>query len=288
MQAASAAPEQEVAHFGPAHVAWVDPGKSLMIPISIDGKPVKYFFDTGANFSIISDADAKQLGLVVHDENLAVQGSSGHQASFRIATAGHLQIGDFEVENVAFLVFPAEQPPFNELPPLEQGLIGISPLLAARQLSWGPSTGLSLGTGPRENHDATPNMAFDGQNIIALASFQNAPVVFMVDSGSGSTDMYPRFAKDHSAYVNERGTKTKHKFMGFGGEINADVLRLPELSFIIGQNAAQNTNRIPNVKVLLQYTDQISRRFDGTLGADTMLGPRSFDFDFDNMTLTLR
>src|ERR1700733_8792956 len=89
--------------------------------------------------------------------------------------------------------------------------------------------------------DVPPNMAFDGQSIVAL---------------------------------DEHGTKTKHKFMGLGGEIDADVLRLPELSLIIGQN----TDRIPNVNVLLQYTAHISKRFDGTLGADTMPGPRSLDF----------
>ena len=95
--------------------------------------------------------------------------------------------------------------------------------------------------------------------------------------------MYPRFTKAHAAYLNARGTKAKHMFMGFGGQVNVDVLRLPELSFPIGQS----TDRIPNVNVLLQYTDEISKKFDGTLGADTMLGPHTFDFDFENMRLTL-
>ncbi len=45
-KAAGVSPEQHVGHAGPAHVPWVDPGKSLAIPISIDGKQVKYFFDT--------------------------------------------------------------------------------------------------------------------------------------------------------------------------------------------------------------------------------------------------
>ncbi len=233
---------------------------------------------------MISDGDAKRLSLVVHDANLSVGGSAGQRAQFRIATAGQLQIGDFELENVAFLVFPQGQPPFNEMPPLEQGLIGLPPLLAAKRLNWSTPAGLSLGAGQLENRNIPPNIVFDGANIIASANFQNDPLVFMVDSGSEWTFMYPRFAKDHAAYLNAHGTKTKHKLMGFGGEINADVLRLPELSFVIGDN----TDRIPNVNVLLQYTDRISKQFDGTLGADTMLGPRSFDFDFDNMSLTLR
>jgi hypothetical protein len=284
LKAASASPEQQIAHFAPANVPWADPGKSLTIPISVDGKPVKYPFDTGANLSVISDGDAKRLGLVVHDANLNVAGSAGQQGRFRIASAGHLQIGDLDVENVAFLVFPAGQPPFDASPPLEQGLIGLPPLLAAKQLSWSPSAGLSLGAGHQENENIPPNIVFDGANIIASAVFQHATVMFLVDSGSEWTFMYPRFAKDHDAYLNAHGTKTKHKFMGFGGEVNADVLRLPELSFVIGRN----TDRIPNVNVLLQYTDQNSKLFDGTIGQDTMLGPRSFDIDFDTMILTLR
>jgi hypothetical protein len=283
-KAAGVSPEQQVAHTGPAHVAWVDPGKSLSIPISIGGKQVKYFFDTGANLSVISDGDARRLGLTVRDANVSVAGSAGQRGQFRIATAGHLQIGDFDLENVAFLVFPAGQPPFDQLPPLQQGLIGLPVLLAAGHVSWSPSGGLSFGPVQPENQNIPPNIVFDGANIIGSATFQNNPLVFMVDSGSEWTFMYPRFAKDHAAYLNKHGTKTKHTSAGFGGEVNADVLRLPELSFVMGNN----TDRIPNVNVLLQYTDQISKQFDGTLGADTMLGPRSFDFDFDNMRLTLR
>ncbi len=50
--------------------------------------------------------------------------------------------------------------------------------------------------------------------------------------------------------------------MGFGGALNANVLRLPELSFVFGAE----TDRIPNVDVLLQATDQFSKRFDGDAG----------------------
>jgi hypothetical protein len=49
--------------------------------------------------------------------------------------------------------------------------------------------------------------------------------------------------------------------------------------------SANNADSTPNVNVLLQYTDQLSKQFDDTLGADMMLGPRSFDLDFENMTL---
>lgn len=283
LKAASAAPEQQVAHPGPAHVPWVAPGKSLTIPASIDGHRVKYFFDTGANFSIISDADAKRLNLTVRSENVAVNNSTGQQAQFHVATAGHLQMGDFDVENVAFLVFPQGQPPFDDLAPFEQGMLGISPLLAAKRFSWSPLSGVDLGAAQKETAHLPPNMVFDGQDIVALADFQKAPVVFLVDSGSDWSFMYPRFAKNHAAYVNAHGRKSKHKSMGFGGEVNADVMHLPELSFTI----ADVTDRIPNVDVLLQYTDEYSKRFDGTLGADTMRGPHSFSLDFDAMRLTI-
>lgn len=283
LQAASAAPDQEVAHPGPAHVPWTEPGKSLEVPVSIDGTKVQYSFDTGANFSTISDADAKRLRLTVRSNSAAVYNSIGQQARFQIATAARIQIGAFDVQNVAFLVFPQNQPPFNDMRPLTQGVLGISPLLAARQVGWSPASGLDLGVAPKDASNPTPNLVFEGQDIVALADFENTPVLFHVDSGSEGTYMYPRFAKDHAAYIDAQGTKTKHKSMGFGGEVNADVMHMPELSFQI----AGVTDRIPNVNVLLQYTDGFSRLFDGTPGADTMRGPHSFSFDFDAMRLTI-
>ncbi len=103
-----------------AHVSWVHPGKSLTIPVTIDGKQAKYFIDTGAILSTISDADAQRLGLEVHQANLKLAGSAGQSASFKIANAKHVKIGSFELENVVFAVSPANQPPFNDMSSLEQ------------------------------------------------------------------------------------------------------------------------------------------------------------------------
>jgi tetratricopeptide (TPR) repeat protein len=283
LKAAGVAPDQQVAHPGHAHVPWADPGKSLEIPVSIDGTKVEYSFDTGANLSTISDADARRLNLAVRSNSATVYDSVGQQAHFQIATADKLEIGDFEVANVAFLVFPASQEPFNEMPPLTQGVLGISPFLAARRVSWSPSSGLDLGLAQNDDSNAAPNMVFEGQDIVALADFENTPVLFHVDSGSEWTVMYPRFAENHAAYINAHGTRTKHKYTGFGGAVNADVMHLPELAFSI----AGVTDRVPGVNVLLQSTEGFSKLFDGTLGADTMRGPHSFSFDFDSMRLTI-
>ena len=218
MKAASAFPDQRLVSGTPTRVPWVHPGKSLTIPLTINGKQAGYFIDTGANVSTISDGDALRLGLEVSEANFRVGGSTGQAANFKIASARHLKIGNFELENVAFLVSPANQPPFNDMPSMEQGIIGIPVLLAARHIRWNRTAFEIIG---ETNHASQKpaKLVLDQGNVIAEASFQGRALSLFIDSGSMWSEMYPRFTNVYGNYLKARGTKTSKKLEGFGGRL---------------------------------------------------------------------
>ena len=84
------------------------------LPFSIRGVQATYWFDTGANYSILSESEAKRFGLIVRAMPTRVSVSTGARVDFRIAVADELSIGSMRLKNVAFLVFPDDQPPFNQ------------------------------------------------------------------------------------------------------------------------------------------------------------------------------
>src|SRR4030095_10320101 len=56
---------------------------SFTLPVSINGKTADYLFDTGAWLSVISEPEAKRLGLPVSEERGELTGSSGMHVKFR-------------------------------------------------------------------------------------------------------------------------------------------------------------------------------------------------------------
>jgi hypothetical protein len=95
------------------------------------GKAANYIFDTGANFSVLSESEARRLGLSVR----GAPGSHGTDAAgtsvpYRVALAGRVSVGDFEVRNVLFLVARDDRQPFVDLPAGSRGVLGFPVALA--------------------------------------------------------------------------------------------------------------------------------------------------------------
>jgi hypothetical protein len=86
------------------------------VPFSINGVQGTYWFDTGANFSILSESEAKRFGLDVRAVAAKARVTTGEQVDFRIAVADQISFGPILLRNVAFLVFPDDQPPFKDQP----------------------------------------------------------------------------------------------------------------------------------------------------------------------------
>jgi clan AA aspartic protease (TIGR02281 family) len=78
----------------------------LLIPVSINGGTARYILDTGANFSVISESEAKRLGLKtseVHAHNLGDSTGTGFSLG-KVAVADRMEIGNSRLKNVPFMV----------------------------------------------------------------------------------------------------------------------------------------------------------------------------------------
>jgi hypothetical protein len=110
---------------------------------------------------------------------------TGARVSLRIAVASELAVGALRLKHVAFLVFPDDQPPFNDLPLGERGIIGIPVLLAFQSFSWGSDGSFEISAPPRRL--AHSDLCFDGQIPVAEVQFENGSLSFSLDTGAEVT-----------------------------------------------------------------------------------------------------
>ena len=115
------------------------------LPFSINGIHATYWFDTGAELSILTESEAKRFGLRVRPTSARVRDVNGTEVNTQIAVADELSVGSIRLKHVAFLVLPDSQPPFNEQSPGSRGLIGIPVLLAFETFVWGADKSFEIG-----------------------------------------------------------------------------------------------------------------------------------------------
>jgi Aspartyl protease len=254
------------------------------LPFSINGVHATYWFDTGAELSVLAESEAKRFGLQVRLASVQVGDVNGTKVSMRIAVADELSIGSIRIKHVAFLVLPDNQPPFDEQSPSSRGLIGLPVLLAFKRFVWGADK--SFEVGPEASHKGMPHagLCFDGNHPIVQVAYESQPLAFTLDTGATNTDLYPPFASAFPELIRSATKTDSFKMEGVGGAKYMEAATLESLKFSIGGFPAM----LKSVGVLLKPTTDASRFFAGNLGIDLLQQAHQTTFDFKAMTLTLQ
>ncbi len=254
---------------------------TIFIPISIHGLSARYFFDTGAWLSCMSESEAKRLGLTIHEAAGTLGTSTGLRIGFRTAVAGELKVGNMHFKNVSFAVFPDDQEPWSGLPPSQRGILGIPVLLAFRALRWSQDGTVLIGLKPGRLDPRQSNLFFDDDHLVIAAGFQQRKILVTLDTGAVGTDLYGPFAKEFASLLNESGKKGSTEVRGVGHTEKFDSITVPELRFQIG---GLDTVLRP-AHVLLKQIG--AKCCVGNLGLDLLKQGRAFKIDFGAMTLAL-
>jgi len=254
------------------------------LPFSINGVRATYWFDTGAELSVLTESEAKRFGLRAHPASVQVGDVNGTQVNTRIAVADELSIGSIRIRHVAFLVLPDNQPPFNDQGPGSRGLIGIPVLLALKTFTWEVDKTFKIG--PESSHKGVPHagLCFDGNHPLVQVAYENRPLAFTLDTGATNTDLYPPFASAFPELIRSATKTDSYKMEGVGGAKYMEAATLESLKFSIGEFPVT----LKSVGVLLKPTTDASRFFAGNLGIDLLQQAHQTTFDFKAMTLTLQ
>jgi Aspartyl protease len=273
-------PDQEVVRGRLTTLELQDSG----LPISINGVQATYWFDTGADVSVLSASEAKRFGLRVLAAPLKEGDVAGTQVDSRVAVAEELSIGSFRLRHVAFLVVPDDQPPFNQSPPGSGGLVGIPVLLSFQRFVWGTDRKFEIGSKSSIKGVPHADLCFDGHHPVAQIQFEDRSLALTLDTGATNTDLYPPFAAAFPELIRTSAKTESYKMEGVGGAKNMDAAILSALHFRIGGFPVG----LSPAPVLLTHTTETSKFFEGNLGIDLLRQAHKTTFDFKAMTLTLQ
>jgi predicted aspartyl protease len=143
----------------------------LFAPVTVNGHDSKALLDTGSNMSVVSQSEARRLGLRI-------------VGSARIGTAEQFAIGGLRMRHVAFWILSDEEPPFRDLPEGERVVLGLPAFLAMGGLRWRPDGAIEIGI-RIAGHE--PNLCFDKMNPMVRVEAQGKSLEMLLDTGSSRT-----------------------------------------------------------------------------------------------------
>ena len=254
------------------------------LPFSINGVHATYWFDTGAELSVLTESEAQRFGLRIRPVSVQVGDVNGTQINTRIAVADELSIGSIRVRHVAFLVLPDNQPPFNDQSQGSRGLIGIPVLLAFEAFVWGGDKSFEIGMESSQKSASHAALCFDGNHPVLQVAYDHRLLAFALDTGATNTDLYPPFASAFPELIRSAARTDSYKMEGVGGAKYLEAATVESLKFSIGGFPVS----LRSVGVLLKPTTEASRFFAGNLGIDLLQQAHKTTFDFKAMTITLQ
>jgi predicted aspartyl protease len=251
----------------------------LTLPVSVDGQKDDFIFDTGAFQSVVTEREARKLGMTVQDDRRTMSDIAGTPTAFRTATAKEVTIGSMTFRNVSFAVITTG----GALADWEAGIIGLPMILAMGGINWSNSGTAEFG-GTLPASSAAPNLVFDGGRLVVRAEVLGRPVLASFDTGANSTDLNVNFA-DLFPDIVARGKKGTSDISGGGGTRTFASVELPELIFTIGSRLVPLR---PAVVTMQRNAGAGGECCIANAGHDLLKHGQGFVLDMSRMTLQLR
>lgn len=272
-------PDLAVASSHPGAVRTHTIDGNVFAPVTIAGYARAYMLDTGLNLSMMSESEARSLGL--HPQRSAtsvtdISGLSGPAA--QIVQVDRLAIGATELRHVPFLVVADTNGAFVGIPAGQQGVLGIQPLLASGTLEFRRDGMLSIG-GPAETARRTAPLLFDGAMPLSRIAYRGRPLTVTFDTGATQTTLDPPFAKLYPEVL-KRGKRENHTLNGISGSTAQRSVTLPHLKLIFGRQV-----NLSPATILLDETTAESSTVSANLGYDLMQQAVPFTVDFRHMLI---
>jgi predicted aspartyl protease len=271
-------PNQRTAHLEPTGLQSNDGA----IPITINGKPASYSLDTGAGLCVMSENEARRFGIKIDETTSTIGDSGGLRVGARIAIARNLFIGKIHLQNVAFFVFSDGEPPFNDIPEEQRGLIGLPVILAMRSFSYDKAQHYEFAATKAIHPAPDGNMLLDGGAVVIRTTSSGKPLDFTLDTGSIDTDLYPAFSRTLPELLTQ-DKKSMQPSTGLGGTIVRGTTRIDSITFDIG---GKTVTLAPGF--VLDDTPASAHYWAaGNLGNDLLHQADKVTLDFAAMTLIL-
>lgn len=259
----------------------------LFLPVLINGTQARFLIDTGANTSVISESEARRIGMKIENApGLRMHDAAGASSGYRIAVAKELAVGGNLLSNVPFLVVSDDRMPFSQLAAGERGILGLPVLFAWQTIRWDRKGVVEVGFQPEPFRLATANICFsgDGPHLVARGKLSERPVDMVVDTGAMKSRLLPYFATSFDDLLRDSGQQGETRLQGMAGSRREDALILPEAEVVVGGRVT----KLSRAELIKNHNPFGEARYHLWLGSDLLRQADEVSIDFRSMKLKLK
>jgi predicted aspartyl protease len=268
---------QQISHQGNTALSVKRDIAGLMnIAVANTDTAFNFVFDTGAGISTIMETYAGKLNLqMISGVTVPIRsGITGIPTQARLGIAKRLRVGNMEITNTLFLVFPDSALSFAGGAYTIKGIVGFPVIKEMGELTFRND---SLYVSPGSitvNHER--NMAVDNLKPYLFLEYKGKRLPFTFDTGAQESLFSDVFYRYDRANIDSIGKSSTKKMGGTNGSKLFNGFLVPELSFSI----QQHTVTLKDVFVSKEKINTTGDDYYGNIGKDLIRNFRSMTLNF--------
>jgi len=232
------------------------------VPVRVNKEVFEFVFDTGANFSSITQSNAKKSGLEVYDSEFDVGTSTGDKVKAKVGIAKIFQLGELIFENVLFIILPDEALEFGGGIYKIAGIVGFPVMEELKEIRINKMYELIV---PVDKIPVSaPNLFYDEFTPVVQGFIDSDTLNFIFDSGAKNSSLYEKYYSKYNDFIKNNFKEEKSKVQGAGSE---KIIR----TYNIGNKELRVYNKSAILKNLYVYADILdddNNYFSGKIGRD--------------------
>lgn len=253
----------------------------IRIPVTMNNETTDFIFDTGANFSTISESCAKKMGVRTLNANFSVTTSSRSALESKLGVADELRIGDVIFRNVVFIILPDKSLKFAGGIYKIKGIIGLPVIAQLKHVEITKDLHLKSMENNQANHEV--NLGMEGNTPFVAVTFFGTSHVYIFDTGAAASALGNRFYETYKDSLVNAEEGTAH-IGGAGGVEKVKTRKVKNVRYAFdGVNGT-----LKSLTVQLSGITDALGNYKGIVGQDIFMQWNVMTMDFGKMYVELK
>lgn len=255
-------------------------GDRLFVPVKIHGKSYRFLFDTGANYCVVPERIAKEVGIRTLIDSVLVFGVNDSQGH-KVGILDSISMGDIMYKNGLFVVTNSKLDSDSALYSGFDGFVGLNFMRAIGEMIFYPKENrMVLPYKQTELPITGRNLTInDDRNGLVQAFANDKPLLFLLDTGSNITIFnYPYYLSNKERF-DSNPLKKSVISSGVGGEASEELCRSPGFTLKIGDLSFE----VASMPTIIDPNSDKNPTGDGVMGLDLFMPFSKVILNYDKM-----
>ncbi len=237
------------------------------LQVTHESVSIPFIFDTGANFSTVTETTAHKLKMIIFNSLIDVTSITGVKIKARMGICPEFKLGNILVKNAVFIIFPDKELAIPQNDYQINGILGFPVIEAFKEVQITKSGDFIVPLS-RSNH-YEQNMAI--HSLTPIINIEGESYSF--DSGADQTMLYYSYYNKHKREIED---SYKLKTLSFGGAGGMTTKK----GFLIKYEAKINDKviKLDSIMLFKENIKEEDNYLSGNIGQDIIK-------KFDKMTL---